>query len=821
MIRAKLVLRNVLGKPLRTFIIVISLAAAAFAALFCIAGINTAKNDLRDFFNANYGDADMMIVASSVKVTQSDLPPGSRYVGEAMGSISETIPNSKYLNYVNQLKIITMGIDTKLAYEMKMLESPCPTEGGITMTAPLAAQLGKKVGDTFSFLGYGQEKYDLKILSIVPATKSLSSRPLCIIMTPELCNKISGNKEDTITVGYADVPDDQVAATMESIRQKYPGHISMGTTSLDSDDTMSSMLNIYYLIFAVVFLMVCFIVVSMSKHIVNERMSVIGMLRSVGGSIAGTGALLLCESAFYGLCGGIIGTLLYMPFRGNTALAFFSPIGENVQHSDGINFLTIMLVILGVTLIQCVFSAAAIMKAAKTPVSDIIFGTKDTAYLPSDVVTIVGAAMLIGGVIIHLVAGNFILTVVAAFLTMIGAVMLFPKIVFIISRGLSALFTKMNLPVAKLAAKEISTTKSSVSSAQLLLSALSLTIAMLVLSVSLLSFLANPVYNCNMLITGPEQDGVTYDYVIGSMDGVVDVEKIYYKQMQYDSHARVNGVERDLMLLALNDGGYKSFFGVRDCPESLADDEVALDTVIASKMGMSPGDTITLGLKIESYLPVELKLRVKCIIDAGYFNSFGNTAMVSLNTYKKVYYDSPSIVLVKTLPGKEEEIREMMLNTLSDQPNSIITMDEYTAMQYDYMNGILSVVYAVVVLGIALSLMGTFSNMLMGFEHSRRKYAVYYSSSMSKSKLKKLILWETVLTSGISAIASVFFGCFFLSITEKAISMLNMSLPLVHPLMYAALFGCVAFALLLVVVIKPIKMLSKMNIAEEIKTSAD
>lgn len=821
MIRAKLILRNVIGKPLRTCIIIISLAAAAFAALFCIAGINTAKNDLRDFFKANYGDVDLMIMASPVRVTQDDLPPGGRFVGETIGSISETIPNSQFINYVNQLKIMILGIDTQLAYDMKMLDTPCPTDGGITMTAPLAGQLGKKVGDTFTFYGDGQVRYELKILSIVPATKFLNSRQNCIIMTPELCNKICGNKEDAITVGYVDVPDDQVQSTMENLRLKYPDHVSMGTTSLDSDDTFNSMLNIYYLIFAVVVLMVCFIVVSMSKHIVNERMSVIGMLRSVGGSIAGTGALLLCESAFYGLCGGILGTLLYMPFRGNSSLSFFAPVGESMTHSDGINILTILLVILGVTLIQCVFSAAAIMKAAKTPVRDIIFGTKDTACIPANAVTLIGAVMLIAGVIVHLIAESFIFSVAAAFLTMIGAVMVFPKLISLISKGLSALFTKQNLPVAKLAAKEMCSTKSSVSSAQLLLSALSLTIAMLVLSVSLLSFLANPVYNCSLLILSPEQEGSTYDYAVGNIDGVLDVEKLYYKNMSYDTHAKVNGVERDLMLLALNDGGYKSFSGVRDCPESLADDEVALDTVIASKMGLSQGDTITLGLKLESYMPVELTLKVKCIIDAGYFNNYGNTAMVSLNTYKSVYYDQPATVLIKTLPGKEDEVWLMMLSTLSDQPSAIMSMEDYNAQQREYMNGILSVVYAVVVLGIALSLMGTFSNMLMGFEHSRRKYAVYYSSSMSKQKLKSLIIWETVLTSGISVAASVFFGWFFLGIVAKALSMLDMSLPLVHPLMYAAFFGCAAFVLLLVVIFKPLRMISRMNIAEEIKTSAD
>ncbi len=822
MIRAKLVLRNVISKPLRTCIIILSLAAAAFAALFCIAGIQTAKNDLRDFFHSNYGDVDVLGMGNNIEVSIDDLPPGSRMICEAIGNTSLTIPNSRYVNYINKLNILIDGIDTKLAYELHMIENPCPTEDGLTMTEPLAALLDKKVGDTFTFYGDGDKEYNLKILSIVPATKYLNSKQNAIIVTPDLCNEISGVKKGTFDMFYADIPDDQVAGAIDSLYEKYPSYGFMGTTSNDSNDTMNSMLNVYYLIFAVVFLMVCFIVVSMSKHIVNERMSVIGMLRSIGGSIAGTGMMLLCESIFYGLCGGILGTLIYLPMRGNTSLSLFMVLGEeDMSHSDGITIWTMLLVILGVTLIQCLFSAAAIFKAAKTPVRDIIFGTKDTAYIPSVGVSVAGAVLLAAGIVINFVTEDFIMTVVAAFLTMVGAVMLFPMVLSWITKLLSAMFTRLKNPVAKLAAKEISSTKSSVSSAQLLLSAMSLTLSMLVISVSLLSFLANPVYNCNVLITEPEQSGSDYDYVLGSINGVQDVEKIYYKYLQYESRAEINGEVRDFSLLALNDTEYRYFNGISGCPESLADDEMAIDKIIASKLGIHVGDTVKLVLKIESYLPRELDLRVKSIIDAGYFNNYGNTVMVNLKNYKSVYYDEPYSVLIKTEPGMEYSVMDMMLSVLSDSPSSIMTQEDYNNMQRSYMDSILSVVYAVILLGFVLSLLGTFSNMLMGFEHSRRKYAVYYSSSMSKSKLKKLMIWETVLTSGISVIISVLFGLFFLTLLNKALSLLNMSIPLVHPVLYALLFGATAFAVLLVVVIKPIRMLSKMNIAEEIKTSAD
>ena len=124
MIRLKIVLRNVIGKPLRTAIIILSLAAAAFTALFCISGINTAQNGLRDYFRANFGEADIMIYSysSTVKVEPSAFPQNTRILEQTIAGITMTTPNPDYLNYVKKVNIGIVGMDTQSAYEMKLLD---------------------------------------------------------------------------------------------------------------------------------------------------------------------------------------------------------------------------------------------------------------------------------------------------------------------------------------------------------------------------------------------------------------------------------------------------------------------------------------------------------------------------------------------------------------------------------------------------------------------------------------------------------------------------------------------------------------------------
>ena len=244
---------------------------------------------------------------------------------------------------------------------------------------------------------------------------------------------------------------------------------------------------VFYLMFVITFLLVIFVTASICNRIVNERMSLIGTLRSIGGSIRSTGFLLLAESAFYGLCGGILGTTAFMPFRSNTDLGYFSAaVDIEMEISDGITPLSVCLVILSVILLQCIFSAAAIFRASQKPVRDIIFGTKETAYLPSKLFTTVGIILLILGAVSYMTSEDFTMIVLAALCSAIGAVMLFPMIVKIVSNVLADVFHKSNMPVAKLAVKEIASKKSSISSFQLILSAMSLTIAMVVLSNSMI-----------------------------------------------------------------------------------------------------------------------------------------------------------------------------------------------------------------------------------------------------------------------------------------------------------------------------------------------
>ena len=98
MIRLKLILRNIFQKPLRSAAVIISIAAAAFAALFCISGISTAKTQIYAFLTANFGDTEIIVSSTSMgtlDISEDELPSECNYVTASYASTSFTIRNNE------------------------------------------------------------------------------------------------------------------------------------------------------------------------------------------------------------------------------------------------------------------------------------------------------------------------------------------------------------------------------------------------------------------------------------------------------------------------------------------------------------------------------------------------------------------------------------------------------------------------------------------------------------------------------------------------------------------------------------------------------
>ncbi len=822
MIRLKLILRNIFQKPLRSVAMIIALAAATFAALYCVSGLHMAKTQIFSFFTASFGNADMMVTNTSgdaLEFADGELPDKYDYLEISMTNHSFNVRNKKYYNYIDQIKTNIIGVDEDKFKSFNMINEDCDTKNGVSITAALARVLEKQEGDEIILYGRDKKEYSVKISKILQNKKFLLNNTYCIITTPEFANQLAC-RDGGYTMLYIDTEGGNTDELRDSIIAAHPSYTAFGLTGDVVEASVGSMTSVYYLVFAITVLMVGFIIVSMSRSVVNERMAVVGMLRSIGGSIKNTSIILFAESAVYGLFGGILGSILYLVFRDAFSMSMFEAAGmENVEQSDGINFFSVSLVIIGVMVLQCICFASAILKGAKTSIRDIIFGTKDTSYVPSKVLYIAGGAMLLVGVVVFAAFDGFVTAVIAAFLSVIGSVLLYPLIVRLLSNLAVGIFEKKNMPIAKLAAREAGSKKSSIASAQLIFSAVSLVMAVIMLAVSVYKMFNYDGLNCDVIYSSLSSSGEKYDY-ISEIDGVVHAEKIYMASMKYDQMALINGVPSNLSIVS--NENYQLFnMGIKDLPDTIGENEAVFDKSLAKRQGLKVGDTVEITVKQDSYMPKTLNLKISSLSNTAMFDSSCTAIIINPETYRSVFYDYPMEILIKTEPGKANEIKTLLMDTKSETDAVIQTIEEYRMETVSNNSSITSILYSLMVLGIVLAVLGTSSNMLISFEQSKRKYAVLYSVAMSKEKLKKVILLETVFMSAVSITIASVMGVYFLEIISEALDSLMMSVPLFINVFYIILFAVLIMLLVTTTCIKPTRSLSKMMISEEIKISTD
>ena len=95
---------------------------------------------------------------------------------------------------------------------------------------------------------------------------------------------------------------------------------------------------------------------------------------------------------------------------------------------------------------------------------------------------------------------------------------------------------------------------------------------------------------------------------------------------------------------------------------------------------------------------------------------------------------------------KPKEMKEDLRKALAGTNTYIQTKTEFIDNQRNQTNSILGMVEAMLGLSVILSLFGLMNNQIIGFIQKKKEYAVLYSTSMSKSQLRVMVLFEVLGT---------------------------------------------------------------------------
>jgi ABC-type antimicrobial peptide transport system permease subunit len=295
------------------------------------------------------------------------------------------------------------------------------------------------------------------------------------------------------------------------------------------------------------------------------------------------------------------------------------------------------------------------------------------------------------------------------------------------------------------------------------------------------------------------------------LDGVEETELLY----KYETDMQFNGIEKTVTIFGLNDGGFSLFTGIANCPAKLEQDSFLMDQSLAKRIGLEVGDTVEVMFDAYSYLPITKKLKLAGLVDAYNYDTTGNVVVLPKNLYICIYHDYPGEVLVRCENSQQivEEIKKYS-GTVFDV---IETVEDYKLQWEEKEKGTQGMLYAVIIFGVGLTVIGMVSNQLIGFEGRKRECAVLASTSMTRGTLSKLLILESMIAAGIALVSAL--PCALLAFVpfRRIMESLSAEFRVVYHLSAYGLFLGILWLVFTLVAFFPVRSLRKMNLAEQLK----
>lgn len=803
----KNMIKNVCANKRRSIALVLCMSVVGFCAMFSLSIQETMKNTIYGIFTQTFGDAEIIITNPHFTQKELDLPDGTKtfYIAEVM--IEGYTRSAENFMYPTLKMFPVLGMDIAAAQEKGFIQEKGVSlgENEIIITEKMAQEMNYETGSVIRVEDPFDNPISLTVAKIIPNEGYFKERGACAAANMELVNKIKGKNgwENCYvkTNGDIDGAFEYIKAHNSNyeVQNLYEGF----------EDSFQRMIMMFTGIFIVIALIILFISAGMSEHIIRERMSELGTLRSLGATKMSAAIALILENLFYGLTGAALGILFYIPVCKPIAEMFFS-VSDNYKMDLSIHASSIIIALVVTALISCLSAIRAILRAVKIPVRDIIFGNQNTAYTLSYLKSGIGVVLLIVGILFGMLAQNAAIIILGVLALVAGLAMALPALFTLAGR----LLENCRMPVIRLALKNTYTKKMIVSSVVLYAVVAGLMCAILMLVAATKESASVKENTGDIIITDLSAKTPEYSF-IDEIDGVAETE-IVYKREEFIA---INGQTfNNYSVIVGFDKTFSLYQGVQNLPDTIGNDEVILDQRLMDKLHILPGDNIELVLNAKGKRPISQNLTVVAGCDTkAASNNACNGVVISLENYKRFFYDYPAIKLVRLdNPERTRECLKKINTYMMDKSAMVYTAKEYEDVFED--NVIIGILYLVVLIGCTLMLILLTTNQSISFEQRRREFAILHSTAMSRMQLKKMLLCEMAVSLLTSTVAAFGSGIVLYHIIMRFVSIITetsqeTSVSITPPLLFLTALLLIA----LLIVKRSVRGIDRMNTASQIK----
>lgn len=810
----KHIFRNIKEHKMRSILIFLALLVSTCVLIIDIVLPDELFIKIEDTYKNIYGETDIFIN------TVEDFNLEDLKINDT--EFEFTGINSLYgLNEKDKPTTI-LGMDIDKAKDFKLLGNDVPSlnDNEVVINSYSAQQKKYKKGDTIK-INYEDKDYQFIIKDIVDkrGLAAIEQESDIFITNINTINNIkNNNKYSTLYINVLD--DDKIDDLVDYLKDNNDNYNINKT--IDKEELKSELSFVRYLMTLIFFMstiMIFFVIGSLNKIMLAERIPVIGTFRSVGADRRKMNTILLIENSLYGLFAGFVGSIAGIYLDSIVSKTFISTNGvELSKKTVNISPKLIIIGMLFAVLLQVLITAKEIIRTNKKPIKTLIFNTQNSRYKIRKVRTIVGFILIILSIIVHLLNTkiNILLTMTSLILLTVGIANIVPLLMQIVSKILAKVFKKIGWSTGIIASKNIGYNKMIISSSRLIVVSLSLLSTIILVSNSFTKVFTSfreVTKDYDIIIQNVRETSDKYDKLV-DIDGVKQVNYLYY---YYDENITYNNGKKfnTTPVMYATEYDTKYVVGNKMKVKDLKENEIIIDEKVAFKNDIKIGDKLTIHY---GDLNKTFEYEVVDFSDSTFFSTSRNVLAVNIEHFKKDITATPTQLHIITDDNVDlDKMKDTLKDEIKEVNLSVKTVKEYIDVQEQQTNSIMGIFYVILGLSVFLSFIGIVNNQVINFIQRRRELAILNSTCMSRGKLRKMLFTETILSNLVASIFVIIVSFVSVIFIDYFMQGIDMYVEIKYNLSSVLKFVGIVYVILLFTLIIPMKKLRKMNIVNEIK----
>lgn len=824
----KYIIKSMIEKKSRTFLVIVAITLSA--ALFYVSNsIEAAAVDMNMKSTIEQvGNADIKIRSSKQSpseflnsaIAREKLSGQTDYIVDTLQSSAEYRIDPQHKQNIN-LYGVSLEDYNKLntLYLLEKSNTSNFLGNQIIISQKTANKYNLKLGDKIEIIKNNIKKSFTLYAISSNRTLFLNEKDEFMVMMPyDTLSKLMATKSKPNTLYIKAAKTTSIEDLELLLQEIYPKYTVEKVIDMENYAMMLGMISssLNFMTIFVMFISI-FIIYTVFKVITLEKLPIIGTFRSVGADKKMINKVLLLETLFYGVVGGILACILGVLLLYGITYATMPPELMGFEKPE----ITINVALLTTTFILanllCILSSMMpIFRVSKIPVKEIVLNNIASKYKKPTRGFKTGIAIVIISLTAVKIAPReyrLIADLLAMIATLVATVKIIPGATYYIGAILEKLFAVFG-NVGVLASKNIRENKSVTNSITLISIGISCIFMIGVLSNCLSTEVLNVYGKLNFDawfdINGLSQADIKKLKANGDIKDVYAFHELYFVD--------IDGTNEQIISIEGTSKKYIDYYNF----EFSQDKNVLFDQLsegrniiigsnLAKRLGIKDGDSLNLNFD-EGSKPYTV------IGTAQTLWQNGNLALVDDKYLKIDAKDSAGFTTLIKTNTEPQQVLLSLRNTFKARNISFTTVSEMCKDNQAGNAQMMGLIQGFSIIALVIGIFGVVNNLIISFIERQRALAVYKSIGMSKSQVIQMIFLEALAMGTIGGLIGIGAGIILIKIIpDLLLYAIKVTMPMHYDLSTLLSYIFAAITIIVLASISPAIKSSKLNIIEAIK----